>query len=53
MAVRIRAGENRIEFRYTVPGLKAGAMLSLLALAVSVIYIIAAAMLDRKRGKAA
>ncbi len=40
MAVRVHEGENRIGFYYTVPGLKAGILLSLAALAISILYII-------------
>ena len=40
MAVRIGGGTNRIEFRYTVPGLRAGILLTAASLVISVIYIL-------------
>ena len=40
MAVRIGDGTNRIEFRYTVPGLRAGILLTAASLVISVIYIL-------------
>lgn len=40
MAVRIHAGENRVEFHYTVPGLKPGIALTVLAVLISAIYIL-------------
>ena len=49
MAVRIHAGRNRIELRYTVPGLKAGLILSLMGLAASALYI-ALCRIRKKRG---
>ncbi|MDO4620318.1 MAG: YfhO family protein [Lachnospiraceae bacterium] len=45
MAVRIDAGVNDIELRYTVPGLTAGMILSLLALAGSIWWV----LLHKKR----
>ncbi len=39
MAVRIAEGENRIELHYTVQGLSAGILLSLVGLFIAVIYI--------------
>jgi hypothetical protein len=38
MAVRIDAGENRIEFRYKVPGLAAGIAISLAGLLFALLY---------------
>ena len=40
MAVRIHEGKNRIEFRYTVPGLKAGIGLSVFSAFLTVLYIL-------------
>ena len=40
MAVRISQGENRILLTYTVPGLRAGVLLSAAALIISAAYII-------------
>ena len=49
MAVRIDAGENRIEFRYKVPGLAAGIVISLAGFAAAAAYI---AYWIRKKRKA-
>ena len=48
MGLHIGAGEHEIEMRYVTPGLKAGAAVSLAALAL----IIALLILDRRRRKA-
>ena len=40
MAVFIPAGENRIVFRYTIPGFNAGLLFSLLAVLLSVVYCV-------------
>ncbi len=40
MAVRLDAGENRVVFHYEVPGLKAGAVLSLIGLIGSIVYLV-------------
>ncbi|MDO5703034.1 MAG: YfhO family protein, partial [Lachnospiraceae bacterium] len=48
MAVRIGAGENRIELRYEVPGLKAGIILSVLAVITAILYSIIAAYWRRR-----
>ncbi len=40
MAVRVRAGDNTVHFHYTVPGLKAGAVISVVSLIVSVLWIL-------------
>ena len=42
MAVRVYEGVNHVEFRYEVPGLKAGIIMTILGFAISVIYCIAA-----------
>ncbi|MCM1228286.1 MAG: YfhO family protein [Clostridium sp.] len=47
MAVKAQEGENEIEFRYETPGLKTGAMLSLLGIALLLLYI----FITRKSGK--
>ena len=45
MAVYIPAGENRIVFRYTIPGFNAGFLFSVLAVLLAVVYCV----LSRRR----
>ncbi len=47
MAVKVGEGENLVEFRYTVPGLRAGALLSMAGLLASAAYV---ALMKKKEG---
>ena len=49
MAVKIHKGENRIEFRYTVPGLRWGRILSVLGILLTAGYLLF--MRRRRTGK--
>ena len=49
MAVKIPAGESRVGLYYTVPGLSAGAVLTLIGLIASIIYIVVCAKLSGRR----
>ncbi|MGN1481977.1 YfhO family protein [Porcipelethomonas sp.] len=40
MAVKAEAGDNTIEFRYETPGLKIGAVISVIGLVILIVYII-------------
>ncbi|MBQ9082249.1 MAG: YfhO family protein [Clostridia bacterium] len=50
MAVRVPAGSHTIEFTYRTPGLGTGTLLSLGALLVLSLYLIAMAWFDRRKG---
>ncbi len=51
MAVKVQAGENRIVFRYTTPGLKTGACLTGVGLTASGLYLAYFAVKKRKKGR--
>ena len=48
MSVLLNSGENRIEFKYEIPGFKAGIMICLVSLVISTAYI----YYDRKKKEA-
>ncbi len=49
MAVRIHAGENRIVFRYEVPGLKAGIAVTTAGAVIALVYLAVVRIKSRKR----
>ena len=49
MAVDVPAGDHVIEFHYMTPGLKTGALITLICVAIFVAYLIVMARLDKKR----
>jgi uncharacterized membrane protein YfhO len=49
MAVEIQSGENDVRFEYTTPGLSLGIKISLIALAVLVVYVAVVVILDRRK----
>ncbi|MDO4615049.1 MAG: YfhO family protein, partial [Lachnospiraceae bacterium] len=49
MAVRIHAGENRIVFRYEVPGLKAGIAVTTVGAVIALVYLAVVRIKSRKR----
>lgn len=51
MAVLVGEGENKIVFSYTTPALKQGIIISLIALAVFIVYLIIAKVLTRSRAE--